>query len=81
MPGARMAGEHDSEEMRMHTLYHSMAFCRKVAYVLAELGLEYESRYLDFAKQEQKSAEYTKYNPNGRIPTLVDHANGDFVIW
>ena len=20
-------------------------------------------------------------NPNGRIPTLVDHANGDFVVW
>ncbi|EPS97014.1 glutathione S-transferase C-terminal-like protein [Fomitopsis schrenkii] len=53
----------------------------KVAYVLAELGLTYESRYLDFGKEEQKSLEYTKYNPNGRIPTLIDHSNGDFVIW
>ncbi|KZT69089.1 glutathione S-transferase [Daedalea quercina L-15889] len=53
----------------------------KVAFVLAELGLEYESKYLDFGKQEQKSPEHTKYNPNGRIPTLIDHGNNDFVIW
>ncbi|KAH9919704.1 glutathione S-transferase C-terminal-like protein [Fomitopsis serialis] len=53
----------------------------KVAYVLAELGLDYEPRYLEFDKQEQKSPEHLKYNPNGRIPTLIDHGNDDFVIW
>ncbi|KZT69092.1 glutathione S-transferase [Daedalea quercina L-15889] len=53
----------------------------KVAFVLAELGLEYEPKYLDFSKQEQKSSEHTKYNPNGRIPTLIDHGNNDFDIW
>ncbi|KAG8801328.1 Glutathione S-transferase 2, partial [Serendipita sp. 399] len=36
---------------------------------------------LDFAKEEQKSEEYRKLNPNGRIPTLVDHSNNDEVIW
>jgi glutathione S-transferase len=36
---------------------------------------------LDFAKQEQKTEEYRKLNPNGRIPTLVDHSNNDEVIW
>ena len=36
---------------------------------------------LDFAKQEHKAPEFTKYNPNGRIPALIDHHNGDFVIW
>lgn len=56
-------------------------FHRKVAFVLEELGLSYESKYLDFSKQEQKSAEHTQYNPNGRIPTLIDHGNGDFVVW
>ncbi|TFY68543.1 hypothetical protein EVJ58_g946 [Rhodofomes roseus] len=54
---------------------------RKVAFTLAELGLEYVPKYLDFGKQEQKGPEYTKYNPNGRIPTLIDHANNDFTIW
>ncbi|KZT66674.1 glutathione S-transferase [Daedalea quercina L-15889] len=53
----------------------------KVAYVLAELGLTYESIYLDFNKLEQKAPEYTQYNPNGRIPTLIDHKNNDFTVW
>ncbi|TFK90922.1 glutathione S-transferase C-terminal-like protein [Polyporus arcularius HHB13444] len=53
----------------------------KVAFVLEELGLSYHSVYLDFGKKEQKGPEHTQYNPNGRIPTLIDHHNGDFVIW
>ncbi|EIW59515.1 thioredoxin-like protein [Trametes versicolor FP-101664 SS1] len=53
----------------------------KVVIVLEELGLDYDSKYLVFDKGEQKSPEYTKYNPNGRIPTLIDHKNDDFVIW
>ncbi|EJF60628.1 glutathione S-transferase C-terminal-like protein [Dichomitus squalens] len=53
----------------------------KVAIVLEELGLTYEPVYLDFTKGEQKGPEHTKYNPNGRIPTLIDHQNGDFAIW
>ncbi|KAI8996237.1 thioredoxin-like protein [Trametes punicea] len=53
----------------------------KVAIVLEELGLDYESIYLDFRKGEHKAPEHTKYNPNGRIPTLIDHKNNDFVIW
>ena len=58
-----------------------MPLVRKVAFVLEELGLTYETKYLDFQKGEQKASEYTKYNPNGRIPTLIDHANDDFVLW
>lgn len=54
---------------------------RKVAFVLGELGLEYHSIYLDINKNEHNSAEHTKYNPNGRVPTLIDHSNNDFVIW
>ena len=43
---------------------------RKVVFVLEELGLTYESIYLDFASGENKKPEYTQYNPNGRIPQL-----------
>ncbi|TFK90921.1 glutathione S-transferase C-terminal-like protein [Polyporus arcularius HHB13444] len=53
----------------------------KVAFVLEELGLSYHSIYIDFIKQEHRAPEHTQYNPNGRIPTLIDHHNGDFVIW
>ena len=36
---------------------------------------------LDFAKEEHKTEEYRKLNPNGRIPTLIDHSNNDEVVW
>ncbi|KAI0946884.1 hypothetical protein AcW1_010217 [Taiwanofungus camphoratus] len=53
----------------------------KVAFVLVELGLTYESVYLNFDKNEQKAPAFTQYNPNGRIPALIDHKNGDFTVW
>jgi glutathione S-transferase len=49
--------------------------------VLEELGLTYNSKYLDFQKGEHKGEEHVKLNPNGRIPTLIDHKNGDYTIW
>lgn len=54
---------------------------RKVAIVLEELGLTYDTKFLDFQAGEHKAEAHTKYNPNGRIPTLIDHKNGDFVLW
>ncbi|GJE97875.1 glutathione S-transferase [Phanerochaete sordida] len=53
----------------------------KVAFVLEELGLTYETIYLDFQAKEHKAPEHTKYNPNGRIPTIIDHHNNDYVLW
>ncbi|KIP05127.1 hypothetical protein PHLGIDRAFT_129073 [Phlebiopsis gigantea 11061_1 CR5-6] len=53
----------------------------KVAMVFEELGLTYETTFLDFQKGEQKLPEHVKYNPNGRIPTIIDHHNDDFVLW
>ncbi len=45
---------------------------------LEELGLPYETVLVDFAKGENKSPEYLKLNPNGKVPTMMD---GDFVLW
>jgi len=61
--------------------HHARPSIRKVAIVLEELGLTYETVYLRFDKQEQKAPEFTKYNPNGRIPAIIDHHNNDFVLW
>ena len=41
-------------------------------WMLEELGVEYEHVSLDWAKQENRSAEYLKINPAGKVPTLVD---------
>ncbi|KAI5803091.1 glutathione S-transferase [Geopyxis carbonaria] len=53
----------------------------KVAVVLRTLKLTYRLKAVNFMTNEHKSAPYTEMNPNGRMPTLVDHSNGDFTIW
>ncbi|OJT02810.1 Glutathione S-transferase 1 [Trametes pubescens] len=53
----------------------------KVAVALEELGLQYDVAKVNIWAGEQKKPEYLKINPNGRVPALVDHSNGDFTIW
>ncbi len=48
---------------------------------LEEAGVDYELTAIDFSRQEQKSDWYLKLNPNGRIPTIVDRANDDFLVF
>jgi glutathione S-transferase len=47
-------------------------------WLLEELGIPYETMPLDFAKQEHKSEQYLKLNPNGKVPTMIDDG---FVLW
>ncbi|CCX08378.1 glutathione S-transferase C-terminal-like protein [Pyronema domesticum] len=55
----------------------------KVAELLSELGLTYKTVFLDFGNgpNGMKTPFFENLNPNGRIPAIVDHANGDFVLW
>ena len=53
----------------------------KVSVALEELGLPYTVHAIDLSKGEQKSADYLRINPNGRIPTIVDRANGNFAVF
>ena len=48
---------------------------------LHEAEVDYELTPISFAKKEQKSPEYLALNPNGRIPTIVDRGNNDFVVF
>lgn len=43
---------------------------------LEEAGVPYDLTPIDFGKQEQKAPAYLELNPNGKIPTIEDRAEG-----
>ena len=53
----------------------------KVSIALEELGLPYTMRPISLGKLEQKEEWFLKINPNGRIPAIIDHDNGDFAVF
>jgi GST-like protein len=53
----------------------------KASVMLEELGIPYEISALNLAGREQKQLSYLNINPNGRIPAIVDRANGDFAVF
>jgi len=53
----------------------------KVSVFLEEIGLPYTVHRIDLGKGDQKKPGYLRLNPNGRIPTIVDRANGDFAVF
>lgn len=53
----------------------------KVSIALEELGLAYTVKPVNILGGEQRAPDYLKLNPNGRIPTLVDHDNDGFAIF
>ena len=48
---------------------------------LHEAEIDYDLVPISFAKKEQKSDWYKALNPNGRIPTIVDLSNDNFVVF
>lgn len=66
----------------MITLYTSATpNGHKISIALEEMALPYQVQLIDLSKNEQKTPEYLKLNPNGRIPTIVDHDNDDFAVF
>ncbi|MGH7888014.1 MAG: glutathione S-transferase family protein [Candidatus Binatia bacterium] len=53
-------------------------FAWRVMLTLEVKGLDYESKLLEFSKGENKSPEYLKLNPRGKVPTLKD---GAYVVY
>jgi len=59
-------------------LYYSPGACSLAPHIaLEETGARFELSRIDFASNQQNSAEYLRINPKGRVPALVD---GDWVL-
>ena len=52
--------------------YPDCPFSQKVRVVLAEKDLEYETVFVDLRRGEQKTPEFLRLNPYGKVPVLVD---------
>jgi glutathione S-transferase len=58
--------------MSMLTLYLSPGSSSMAPHIaLHEIGVEFESRWVSFAKREQYAPEYLAVNPEGKVPTLL----------
>ena len=55
--------------------YPGCPFGRKVRIVLAEKELEFDSVTVDLAKGQQRSDEFRRLNPFGKVPVLVDEGS------
>lgn len=56
----------------MLTLYYAPGTCALATHLALEFtGAPYEAKRLDFKQQQQRSPEYLKINPKGRVPALV----------
>ena len=56
----------------MLTLYFSPGSCSRACHIaLEESGLPYEGKRINFAENQQRSDDYLKLNPKGRVPALA----------
>jgi glutathione S-transferase len=57
--------------------HHPFSRAATVVWMLEELGVDYELRFVDLMKGAHKAAELVALNPMGKLPILVD---GDAVV-
>eukprot|EP01121_Diplochlamys_sp_Union-15-3_P020954 TRINITY_DN8344_c0_g1_i2.p1 TRINITY_DN8344_c0_g1~~TRINITY_DN8344_c0_g1_i2.p1 ORF type:complete len:166 (+),score=24.20 TRINITY_DN8344_c0_g1_i2:78-575(+) len=53
----------------------------KISILLEEIGCPYKVIALDLDQKEHKQDWFLKINPNGRIPVIIDHRNGDYPVF
>lgn len=53
----------------------------KVSIMLEECGLPYTFTSVVLSAEDQKQDWFLALNPNGRIPVIIDRAEGDFVVF
>jgi glutathione S-transferase len=58
--------------MTMLTFYYAPNTCALASHIALEhAGADYRAMRMSFAKQEQRTPEYLRINPKGRVPALV----------
>ena len=56
----------------MLTLHTAPGSCSRASHIaLEEAGLDYQARFVDFAKADQRQPDFLAINPKGRVPALV----------
>ena len=56
----------------MLTLYYAANTCALASHIaLEQAGAQYEAIRVDFSHAEQRSAQYLRLNPKGRVPALI----------
>ena len=56
----------------MLTLYYAPSTCALASHLALEhVGADYQAVRVDFSRGEQRSADYLRVNPKGRVPALV----------
>lgn len=56
----------------MTTLCYAKSTCSiGIHVILEEIGKPYDLKIVDFSKKEQKTPEYLKLNPKGKVPALI----------
>jgi len=66
----------------MYTLYYYPGNASLTPHcLLEELGVPFSLSLVDRQQDGQRSPAYLALNPHGQIPTLVDHALGDLVVY
>jgi glutathione S-transferase len=63
--------------MSITPYHHPFSRAANVVWVLEELGVPYELRFVDLMKGAQKAPEVLALNPMGKVPILTD---GDLVV-
>lgn len=80
---SRIANFFQNQPMDGYTLFshRSAPNGYKVAIVLSELKLKYNTFFLDFTKGEHRAPEFIAMNPNARVPALIDHSLDNLALW
>lgn len=68
----QQAGQGADYHARMLTLYFARGSCALASHLALEYaGADYSAVRIDFASTQQRSPEYLRLNPKGRVPALV----------